>query len=62
MPIIVSKLYLFQVQKKLFLGDSMELNDSLFGIAPESLEAVNVSLRKRIGSYGRFSNDDIHKT
>ena len=51
MPIIISELHLFQVQRELFLGDSMELHDSLFGITPESLKAINVYFSGRESSF-----------
>ncbi len=41
---IISEFHFFQVQRKLFLRDAMELGQPLFGITPESFQAINVHL------------------
>ena len=40
--VIIPKLHFLQIKRKLLLEDAMELNDSLFCLAPESFKAVNV--------------------
>ena len=42
--VIISKLHFLQVKRKFLLGDTMELNDSFFCIAPKSFQAINVDL------------------
>jgi hypothetical protein len=51
MPIVISELHFFQVQRELYIGDFMELNNSLFGVAPESLEAININFAGRESSF-----------
>lgn len=41
---IIPKLHFFQVKREPFLGDAMELDEPLFGVAPEALNAVDVNL------------------
>ena len=41
---IISEFHFFQVQRKLFLRDAMKLGQPLFGIPPESFQAINVHL------------------
>lgn len=41
--IIITKLHLFQVEREFFLGDAVELDKPLLGVAPKSLDAVYVN-------------------
>jgi hypothetical protein len=41
---IIPELHFFQVKREPFLGDAMELDEPLFGVAPEALNAVDVDL------------------
>ena len=41
---IIPELHFFQIKRKPFLGDTMELDDALLGVTPEALNAVDVDL------------------
>lgn len=43
-PIIVSEFHLLKIQRELFFGDTVELNDPLLCVAPESLKPINIHL------------------
>lgn len=47
MSIIIPKLHLFQVQRKLLLGDAMKLNNPLLGITPKPLQTINIHSPRR---------------
>jgi len=41
---VIPKFHFFQVKRKAFLGDTMELDESFLGEAPESFQAVDINL------------------
>lgn len=42
MPIVISKFHFLEIKRELVFGNTMELNQSFFSIAPEPFHPINI--------------------